>query len=162
MLVVRGVVVDPQVALLRAITEVNQFLPSVSHSRADGSTIYLFGDELARGWWSAARIGELPYLTPDPGRPARRKADFDDPSTDDLASDVRLCVERAGQRGLDVLVQDQTRPDIGLSVVRVVVPGLCHFWRRLGFRRLYDVPVEMGWLDKPLAPEQLNPYTVFF
>ena len=153
---------DPQVALLRAITEVNQFLPSVSHSRADGSTIYLFGDELARGWWSAARIGELPYLSPDPGRPARRKADFDDPSTDDLASDVRLCVERAGQRGLDVLVQDQTRPDIGLSVVRVVVPGLCHFWRRLGFRRLYDVPVEMGWLDKPLAPEQLNPYTVFF
>ena len=153
---------DPQVALLRAITEVNQFLPSVGRTRPDGSTIYLFGDELARRWWREARVEELPYLAPHPGLPALGKADFHDPSSDDLATDLGLCVERAGQRGLDVLVQDLTRPDIGLSVVRVVVPGLCHFWRRLGFRRLYDVPVQMGWLERPLTPEGLNPYTVFF
>jgi ribosomal protein S12 methylthiotransferase accessory factor len=47
-------------------------------------------------------------------------------------------------------------------VVRVVVPGLCHFWRRLGFRRLYEVPVAMGWLERPLRPDELNPYTIFF
>ena len=81
-----------------------------------------------------------PGLRPGP----RRAADFDDPSTDDLAEDVQLCVESRGEHGLEVLVLDQTRPDIGLSVARVVVPGLCHFWRRLGFRRLYEVPVAMG------------------
>jgi len=153
---------DPQVALLRAITEVNQFLTSVTYRQPDGSTLYLFGDELARNWWTTARVADLPYLTPDADRPPMTAGEFVDPSTEDLAADVRLCVELAAQRGLDVLVQDVTRPDLGLSVVRVAVPGLCHFWRRLGFPRLYDVPVAMGWLEKPLAPEQLNPHTIFF
>jgi ribosomal protein S12 methylthiotransferase accessory factor len=153
---------DPQVALLRAVTEVNQFLPSVARTRSDGSTVYRFGDELALRWWREARTAQMPYLVPDPERPARRREEFEDPSSDDLAADVELCVERAARRGLDVLVQDLTRPDIGLPVVRVVVPGLCHFWRRLGFQRLYDVPVQMGWLEEPLGPEALNPYTVFF
>ena len=58
---------------------------------------------------------------------------------------------------MEMLVLDQTRPDIGLNVVKVVVPGLRHFWKRLGAGRLYDVPVQMGWLDKPLTEEELNP-----
>ncbi len=153
---------DPRVALLRAVTEVNQFLPSVGYQRPDGSTIYLFGDDLARHWWTTARIEELAYLRPSPDQRPRRLADLPDPSSDDLAADVRLCVERARERGLEVLVLDQTRPDVGLHVVRVVVPGLCHFWRRLGFKRLYEIPVAQGWLPRPLPADELNPYTVFF
>jgi ribosomal protein S12 methylthiotransferase accessory factor len=153
---------DPKVALLRAVTEVNQFLPSVGYTRPDGTTIYLFGDDLARHWWTTARVEDLDYLRPDPDQPPRRASDFEDPSSDDLADDVRLCVEQARRHGLEVLVLDQTRPDLGLRVVRVAVPGLCHFWRRLGFERLYQVPVERGWLGQPLTPEQLNPYTIFF
>jgi hypothetical protein len=75
---------------------------------------------------------------------------------------VRLCVETARRHGVEVLVLDQTRPDIGLSVERVLAPGLCHFWRRLGCRRLYEVPVAMGWLDRPLRADELNPYSIFF
>lgn len=153
---------DPKVALLRSITEVNQFLPSVSSFRADGSTIYLFGDGLARHWWTTARVAELDYLVPDPSGPARTLADFDDPSSDDLAEDVARCVGIARAAGLEVLVLDMTRPDIGLSVVRVVVPGLCHFWRRLGFRRLREAPVAAGWLSSPRPGSDLNPATVFF
>jgi ribosomal protein S12 methylthiotransferase accessory factor len=153
---------DPHLALLRAITEVNQFLPSMSYTGPDGTTLYRFGDDLAKHWWTTARVEELNYLTPDPGLPLKSSGNFEDPSTDDLAEDVRLCVELARKHGLEVLVLDQTRPDIGLSVVRVLVPGLCHFWRRLGFRRLYEVPVAMGWLERPLRPDQLNPYTIFF
>ena len=111
---------------------------------------------------SVARVEDLAYLRPDPGQAPRRASDFTDPSQDDLADDIRLCVDLARQRGLEVLALDQTRPDIGLRVVRVVVPGLCHFWRRLGFRRLYEVPVAQGWLPRPFAPDELNPYTVFF
>jgi bacteriocin biosynthesis cyclodehydratase domain-containing protein len=153
---------DPRLALLRAITEVNQFLPSVSHTLPDGSTAYLFGDETARHWWTTARVEDMEYLRADSTQPSRRAADFENPSTDDLAQDVRLCVETARRHGVEVLVLDQTRPDIGLSVARVLAPGLCHFWRRLGCRRLYEVPVAMGWLDRPLRADELNPYSIFF
>ena len=57
---------------------------------------------------------------------------------------------------------DQTRPDIELNVVKVIVPGMRHFWRRLGAGRLYDVPVRLGWLDRPLREDELNPRSVFF
>ena len=153
---------DPKVALLRAVTEVNQFLPSVSYTRPDGSTIYLFGDDLATHWWRTARLDDNEYLKPHPDLKPRVASDFVDPSTDDLAEDVRLCVDMARKRGLEMLVLDQTRPDIGLRVARVVIPGICHFWRRLGHKRLYEIPVSEGWLKAPLTGEQLNPYTIFF
>ena len=61
---------------------------------------------------------------------------------------------------MELLVLDQTRPDIGMPVVRVVVPGLRHFWQRFAPGRLYDVPVEMGRRDRPLAEDELNPVPV--
>ncbi len=62
-----------------------------------------------------------------------------------------------GRPGLDFLVLDQTRPDIEVPVVRVIVPGLRHFYRRFGPGRLYDVPVKLGWVDRPIAENALNP-----
>jgi oxazoline/thiazoline synthase len=44
----------------------------------------------------------------------------------------------------------------------VIVPGLRHFWARFATGRLYDVPVQMGWLCAPLTEEQLNPIPMFF
>ena len=51
---------------------------------------------------------------------------------------------------------DNTRPDIGFPVMRVVVPGLRHFWARFAPGRLYDVPVALGWLDRAQKEETLN------
>jgi hypothetical protein len=45
--------------------------------------------------------------------------------------------------------------------VKVLVPGLRHFWTRFGAGRLYDVPVQLGWLDRPTAEEDLNPIPIF-
>ena len=64
-------------------------------------------------------------------------------------------------RGLEMLVLDQTRPDIGLPVAKVIVPGLRHFWARFAPGRLYDVPVELGWIAKPTPEDQLNPIAMF-
>jgi ribosomal protein S12 methylthiotransferase accessory factor len=67
--------------------------------------------------------------------------------------------------GLEPLSIDLTTPDVaelGLAVVRVVVPGLHpmhigHVNRALGGRRLYEVPAELGFT--PLLPGQPdNPY----
>jgi hypothetical protein len=70
---------------------------------------------------------------------------------------VMACVQIAKRAGLDFLVLDQTRPDIEVPVVRVIVPGLRHFYRRFGPGRLYDIPVKLGWLERPLSETALNP-----
>jgi ribosomal protein S12 methylthiotransferase accessory factor len=51
---------------------------------------------------------------------------------------------------------------VQFPVVKVVVPGLRHFWRRLAPGRLYDVPVKLGWLSAPLREEDMNPISMFF
>jgi ribosomal protein S12 methylthiotransferase accessory factor len=82
--------------------------------------------------------------------------------SEDLREDVEWCVDLARRHGMETLVLDQTRPDVGLSVVRVIVPGLRHMWPRLGPGRLYDIPVKLGWLSQPTPEAQLNPVGVFF
>jgi ribosomal protein S12 methylthiotransferase accessory factor len=79
----------------------------------------------------------------------------------DLKEEVLACQSRIERLGLEMLVLDQTRPDIGLPVVKVIVPGLRHFFARFAPGRLYDVPVRLGWLGQPLAEEQLNPQPMF-
>ncbi|HBY80157.1 MAG TPA: hypothetical protein DEG47_24815, partial [Cyanobacteria bacterium UBA11148] len=54
-----------------------------------------------------------------------------------------------------------SRPDIGLNVVKVIVPGMRHFWKRFAPGRLYDVPVKLGWLPETLPENQLNPIPMF-
>jgi len=149
---------DPRIAVVRALTEMNQFLPAVVNVDRDGR--YAFEDPDSVHWWKTATLEREPYLVPADGAPTRM-GDWVDRSTDDSAEDVRIAQRIVEERGLEFLVLDQTRPDIGLPVAKVVVPGLRHFWARLGPGRLYDVPVEMGWLPGPLAEEALNPIGIF-
>ncbi len=102
-------------------------------------------------------VAEHPYLLPDPSRPPIPAAAYPRQWTDDLRDDVRLCQRLVEAKGLELLVLDQTRPDVGLAVVKVLVPGLRFFWARFAPGRLYEVPVRLGWLARPLAEEELNP-----
>jgi len=61
---------------------------------------------------------------------------------------------------MEFLVLEQTRPDIGMPVARVIVPGMRHFWPRFAPGRLYDVPVSTGHRQTPLAEANLNPAPV--
>jgi len=153
---------DPKIALLRAITEVNQFLPSVNLTNRDGSTRYLFGDDLARNWWTTARVEKETYLTPDPSAECVSKDQIPNLSSSCLAQDVGICAELVQKHKMSMYVLDQTLPDIGLSVARVLVPELCHFWRRFGKSRLFDIPVQQGWLKTATPEDQLNPHSIFF
>jgi oxazoline/thiazoline synthase len=157
-----GAHLDPKIALLRALTEVNQFIPCVFLDKDKGTTDYWFHDPEAIYWWMTATLGSEPYLVPRQDIPARKLSDFEIRYSDDLKKDVEYCVENLSQRGLETFVLDQSRPDIELNVVKVIVPGLRHFWRRLGEGRLYDVPVKLGWLDRPTAETEFNPIGVFF
>jgi ribosomal protein S12 methylthiotransferase accessory factor len=81
--------------------------------------------------------------------------------SDDVAEDVRACQALVEGAGMELIILDQTRPEIGLPVVKVVVPGLRHFWPRFAPGRLYDVPVRLNWLSRPLSEEELNPVAMF-
>jgi ribosomal protein S12 methylthiotransferase accessory factor len=149
-------------AVLRALTEINQFLPAVTAKHPDGSTNYWMDDPDAISWWTTATLANQPYVVPDERLPATTAGTHAQLATDDIAEDVRRCVARLAECGHEVIVLDQTRPEIELAVCKVMAPGLRHFWRRLGPGRLYDVPVELGWIDRPSPEDELNPVAIFF
>jgi ribosomal protein S12 methylthiotransferase accessory factor len=153
---------NPATALLRALAELNQFLPAVMAKKPDGATNYDFPDDEASEWWKTADCENQRYLWPDDELPAKTARDYRNCETDDFMDDVRYCVDLCRSAGLDVLVLDQTRPDVGMPVYRVLVPGLRHFWRRLGPGRLYEVPVRLGWIREPLTEGEMNPMSIFF
>lgn len=152
---------DPVIAIGRALTEVNQILPAVLSSNADGTTQYLSYDSLAIEWWKTATVKNQPYLYPDDTLALKVCKDYPPIENDNLLDDIKLCQNTVEKHGMEMLVLDQTRPDIGLKVVKVVVPGLRHFWRRLGSGRLYEIPVKLGRLEAPLTEKQLNPFPMW-
>lgn len=150
---------DPRIALMRALTELNQFIPALLNVAADGATIYVMGDAEAVRWWQTATLYSDPYVGPMAGHRVGT-GNYAAPDADAPQMLKRL-IAILEAKGHEVLVLDQTRPDIGLPVVKMIVPGLRHFWARFAPGRLYDVPVAMGWRDMPLAEEQLNPTAMF-
>lgn len=151
---------DPAIAILRALTEVNQSLPIVS-SETPGRH-YRYPDAEAVSWWTTATCQNQPYLLPARTTAPKVQANYVNRWSEDLCTDVMACVEIVGAKGLETLVLDQTRPDTGLDVVKVMVPGLRHFWPRFAPGRLYEIPMQMGWLAKPLPESGLNPQHIFF
>jgi ribosomal protein S12 methylthiotransferase accessory factor len=144
---------DPQIALLRAMTELSQFLSiGLMGGRSPEGLDYHGSDSPP-----AFRLKDHPYLTPAGGS---TKLSYASSKFNELdkRDQVMACVDLARKHGLDFLVLDQTRPDIEVPVVRVIVPGLRHFYPRFAPGRLYDVPVMLGLRDGPLSEEQLNPF----
>jgi ribosomal protein S12 methylthiotransferase accessory factor len=153
---------DPRIAAIRALTEVNQFLPFVDRRDEHGMTVYRTDDLETLAWCREAKVAEEPWLLPDPAARPSTVADFAPLVGHDLAGHVADCVARARACGVEVIVLDQSRPDLDLSVVKVIAPGMRHFWRRTGAGRLYDVPVRQRWLNAPRTEAELNPKNVFF
>lgn len=154
-----GAHTDPQVAALRAVCELNQFLNWVQGTGPGGAG-YRVDDPQCLGWWRNATLAGHPYLVPARDVAARGRSDYPVAKTTDLREDVERCRGLVEAKGMELLVLDQTRPDIGLPVVRVIVPGMRHYWQRFAPGRLYDVPVQMGWCERPLTEAELNPAPV--
>ena len=88
-------------------------------------------------------------------------ADYPVLETGDILDDVKECIAAVQRCGLEMLVLDITRTEIGFPTARVTVPGLRHFWARFAPGRLYEAPVALGWLGKPLDESELNPVPFF-
>ncbi|CRK57519.1 hypothetical protein [Alloactinosynnema sp. L-07] len=154
-----GAHLDPRIALRRALTELNQMMPAVIETRGDGK--HQCDDPDAVHWWRTATVANQPYLRPNVSVRPTVPQDHHYTLSTDLLDDITALTGRIEARGMSVLVLDQTRPDVGLPVVKVIVPGLRHFWSRFAPGRLYDVPVRMGRLPAPTRFEDLNPLPMF-
>jgi ribosomal protein S12 methylthiotransferase accessory factor len=140
---------DRRIALLRSLTELTQFMSIGMMGGGSGEKPTLDGVK-------PLRLEDYPFLIPSdnpivPPAPGLKVPD-------NTRDQVNACVEIATQAGYDFLVLDQTRPDVEVPVVRVLVPGLRHFYRRFAPGRLYDVPVRLGLLDRPRLESELTPF----
>ncbi|MCR6483550.1 TOMM precursor leader peptide-binding protein [Amycolatopsis sp. OK19-0408] len=150
-----GAHLDPRTALRRAVTELNQMLPAVLSKGHD------VDDPDAARWLEYATVANQPYLRPAAGQWMRRLADFDFVRRADVRDDVTALDRTLATAGVELLVLDQSRPDLGLPVVKVLAPGLRPFWARYAPGRLFDVPVRLGRLAAPTPYERLNPCPMF-
>ena len=153
-----GAHADPRLAALRALCELNQCLTWLPRP-GGGDGRPMIDDPTALRWWRTARLADCSWLAPADVADcmASRYALLE---TADTRDDVEHCRALVEARGMEFLVLDQTRPDIGMPVVRVLVPGMRHFWARFAPGRLYDVPVGMGYRERALAEAELNPAPV--
>ena len=151
---------DPALAISKALTELNQVLHNVLEDTPDGATRYRHRDPLSLGWLQTVTMAEHPYLASDPEQPLKTAADYPGQATDDVLDDLLTGVQQAQAQNIEVYVLNLTREEIGMAVVKVIAPGLGHFWRRLGFRRLYETPVKMKWREAPCREEDLNPWSI--
>ncbi len=153
---------DPKLAILRALTETNQTLPAVLAVAADGSTQYpSSADHLALDWWKTATLANQHYLAPDENAFPKVCSDYSQVWSNNLLEDIMTCQQIVEKKGMEMLVLDQTRPDIGLKVAKVIVPGMRLHVKRLAPGRLYDIPVKLSWLQEPLKENQLNPFPIW-
>ncbi|WP_062013539.1 TOMM precursor leader peptide-binding protein [Streptomyces hygroscopicus] len=146
---------DRHTALCHAFAELNQMLPAVVEARADGGG-YGAAEPEALRWFRTATLAGQHHLAPDPA--AVPPPEISGPPEGGELAAVRDSVRR---RGMELLVLDQTRPDVGLPVAKVLVPGMRPHWARFAPGRLFDVPVALGRLPGPTPYEDLNPIPFF-
>ncbi len=150
-----GAHLDWRIAILRAIIEVNQSFPIISSPKRLQN----------HRWWQEVNFNEQTWLQADRQKEMLHCAKLIKPVNPHLVSSIQQVISAIERKGLEVLVLDQSRADLPLQVVKVVVPHMRHFWRRLRPGRLFDVPLQMGWIHQLYSQEleaSLNPWDIYF
>ena len=66
------------------------------------------------------------------------------------------------QKKIDVYAINMTSDSIGFPVVKVFAPSMRHFWPRFGDGRIFDLPVDLGYLDVRKTEDEMNKLGFFF
>jgi ribosomal protein S12 methylthiotransferase accessory factor len=129
---------------------------------SDFSTVNDFKDHAAFYTRAAQHHDALDFIRH--AEPEAKLSDAVDLSTGSVLGDIETYLRLLGKHGLDVIVKDLTSPDIeelGLKVVRVLIPGLQllhgdHRFPFLGCPRLFAVKRALGLGDAIVAERDLN------
>ncbi len=141
---------DARIALARAVTEMTQLLPVI----LSGQDLHCF--------LPGSGQTDMSFLTAHEHVAALTCSDFSTSQRGEAKQDVSFCAELAESWGLEMLVLEQTREDVGMPVVKVVVPGMRSWWARFAPGRLYTLPIQLGWLSGPKTEAELNPDHLIF
>jgi putative methanogenesis marker protein 1 len=114
-----GTHTSARIAVMRALTEVAQSRLTQIHGAREDTTLAELRKKM--GYDRAKRINA--YWFKDNGRVDYNQIASCD--SDDFLTDIRFMIDALNKQGLDrVIVVDLTREEIGIPVVRVIVPGL--------------------------------------
>ena len=115
-----GTHLDPEIAAVRAITEVAQ--SRATHRDGKKINAQLQRATVQMGY---ERVKELNRLWFGEGRGTVNLSDIPDGSTDDVLDDIEVVLGRLVDAGFDrVVAVDLTRPELDVPVVRMVIPGM--------------------------------------
>lgn len=150
---------DASIAISRALAEMNQMVTLEIEMARSAVEFKITADNRAMHDWTNNKSLETEgYCVPE----GTIRADaYRRPQIGNLKDAVDLATRVVSDRGFDMIVLDHSRREIDFAAARVVVPGMRHFWARYREGRLYDTPVELGWLESPLGEDGLNT-TPFF
>lgn len=135
-----GCHLDPKLACERALTEAVQLLPPASN---------------LDDWRRLGDPGRYMERTPDPVD----LGSIPDRASPDLKANIATCVDSLRAAGAEVIVVDISLEGLPFPAVRVLAPGLQPLARdkdRRLSRRFFEVPVELGLRDAPLAPDEVR------
>lgn len=177
-----GAHLDPELAASRALCELAPLLadlinryPDVaprSRALADDPSLVVTMDDHGVLYADAEAATRLGFLTAaGPSRSfAGIQSRYDIAGAfrhADLTDDLTEMMRRLARHGLDVIVVNQTTPEHqvgGFCCVKTIVPGLLpmtfgyHNRRTHGLPRLLEVPRLLGYRDRALRPEEINPH----
>ena len=103
-----GTNLNPEIALLRALTELEQQKIRQKIFREFDRATLIKHQEPKNG--NTLNLKELPNQ-----------------STGNIRTDIELYLDRLSKNGTDVIVVDLTHPDIGIPVVRILIPQLIYY-----------------------------------
>jgi YcaO-like protein with predicted kinase domain len=124
-----GTAIDPEVALIRAITEIAQNRAVMLYGKyfQSGETFFKSVDkEIAEEYdWRLKNSQKISIQ------------DLPNISRNDFKEDIDLMVQEIARKGYDTLVFDLTHPIIQIPVARIIIPGLQPNFLLLG-RKILD------------------------
>ncbi|MBZ9569996.1 YcaO-related McrA-glycine thioamidation protein [Methanobrevibacter sp. TMH8] len=116
-----GTHLNPEIAVLRALTEVAQSRATQIHGTREDTSRAVFMRKA--GYIRMKKINSH-YFDDEAEEDIIDIADIEDKSTKSLKKDIEITLNELKSNGIEkVLFKDLTRKEIGIHVVRVVIPG---------------------------------------
>jgi len=122
-----GTHLDSRIALVRAITELSQTRAgNIQGARDDLRKIkYNENDEIHKRKWEFMRTSSSSILAGTMGNQSIPFSEIETYVSGDILDEIKYILTRLKNAGLKrAIIVDLTHPDIGIPVVRVIVPGL--------------------------------------
>jgi len=116
-----GTHLNPEIAVLRALTEVAQSRATQIHGTREDTSRAVF---MRKAGYMRMKKMNKDYFQEEKEENIIKLSDIEDKSTNSLKKDIEIVVNELKRNNLNkILFKDLTRKEIGVNVVRVVIPG---------------------------------------